>query len=301
MSSKTERLSGAVDPAVSTEVNKSTKLPVTKNRGPLSNRKIIGLTVALFLGAAASAAMLALGSGAFVHTYANVTFPPNLAHALGTIGHALPYNLLSGGFLLIGAIGTGLVIFFGIKFHQAKKPIEPIKSDVIQKLPEEVNRYFSDDFETIGYDRTDKDFTAIPAGRYRRFSCNNSWFIVLNTEEGLRCSAWLNEPQKIHLVTLVENAGFRLPDEELPEDLKASFPNDFDSILQDRDDEGFAGVPMGHVAKWRAVEDGEVLFFFVIVKDYKEMHCSGRLTTDAANALVTKVVDAGFPSFDTGC
>jgi|SRR3984957_13392510 len=107
-------------------------------KSPMSTQKIVLIAGTLFLGAVASATLLAFGTGVLVHTYANVTFQPWLSHVLGTIGNAIPnYQLaLPVSFLVAGTIGTVIIIVISYKFYQAKKPRILSSVEETESIPE---------------------------------------------------------------------------------------------------------------------------------------------------------------------
>src|ERR1700733_256709 len=190
--------------------------PIVKNQGSMSTRKIVLLAGALFLVAIASLTLLAMGIGALVHTYTNMPFSPNLAHALGTIGNAFPnYPLaLPISFLVAGTIGMGFIIFARYKFHNPEKQPkdnEPIGEGLkIVKdpatvetaklvLPENLRKSFSKANTPPNSSWDDPNLLSVTGGHYDIWSHfvfgkedDEKWFYVVNTDEGRLCSKLLS-------------------------------------------------------------------------------------------------------------
>src|ERR1700722_2315543 len=289
----------AIQPDPTVNLSEKVDMPKqveVKKQGQMSTRRFVLLTGALILGAALSVTLLALGSGVLIHTYANMSFPPNLAHFLGTIGNVFPNYpfALPSSLLVAGAIGAGGVMLGVYKLYQAKK--QPPPPSVPQQPPPPPSD-LPPPPPDLPPPRSD---LPPPPG-----SIEEGWQLIKGEEkkgeEKEKGTEKAAPPPSTELPATPKGKK-RLA---LPESLRASFPNDYVAIKHEHTTQAFQDVPNDHYKYWNNeyrgsedVSDDETPVesneWFIIVNTAEGRLCSGLLSYKECKDLARALGDAHF-------
>src|ERR1700722_16740137 len=273
--------------------------------------KIAVLIITIILSPGA----LFYGVSGLLHAYAHVSLP-HWASWSWMAKDTLLYHLSLVGMTAAGVVGIGLAILFIYKQTRAKE----------SKFSEKLKASFPRSFEAIGgvvgspNFEENMDFTAIKRDQNHYQIWNHIeegvvqfYCILLNLNNEIICSDRLSWDEMMALQRTLQKANFPVikPPEMLPilpDELQASFPNNFEAITEIAGDPAFTAKKekdltelknkINHYQKWCHTINGFLKHDFILINFNNTILCSRKLSPAESSDLQSKLRKANFLDID---